>query len=157
MSNSLNMRAREDMFRFVLKGRAIVQNMTKDVLKEIGMRLVMRSVVGNPNLWHPPYWPKGYHPGHFKNNWQLSADVPATNIIGGEDPTGQASLMRMQKSIPRWPAGKVYYFTNNVPYAALLETGMHSHQVAPQGIVGLTRSEFGAIARQVELTHIDKG
>jgi hypothetical protein len=153
---SLNQVARDDMFRFVLKSKNAVHKVTRAVLEEISWRLIYRSVVGNPELWHPPYWPKGYVPGHFKANWQLGKDVAPTGTIDGQDKMGAATLDRMRKSIGRWPAGHVYYFVNNVPYASLLETGLHSTQVPPQGIVGLTRMEFPQICRQAELDYIDK-
>jgi hypothetical protein len=153
-AKELNMKARDDMFRFVLKGKGAVQKVTRMVLEEISWKLVYRSVVGNPELWHPPYWPKGYVPGHFKNNWQLGVDTVPTGEIPGSDKMGHASMERMRKAIPRWPVGHVYYFVNNVPYAALLETGLHSTQVPPQGIVGLTRMEFAQICRQAELDYI---
>lgn len=151
--NFLNLKAQEDIFRFVLKAKSAIQKCTRQVLIEIGMRLVMRSPVGNPAIWHPPYWPKGYVPGSFINNWQLGVDVPASGIIFGQDPSGTASLARMQKSIPRWPVGHTYYFTNNLPYARILETGLHSSQVGPGGMVGLTVLEFHQIVRQAEVNY----
>ncbi len=155
MSNSINAKAAQDMFRFVLKAKGAIQSMTKEVLKEIPRRLQDRSPVGNPTLWHPPYWPKGYNPGHFMNNWQMGVDVKPTGIIEGEDPSGKLALERMHKAIPRWPVGHIYYFTNNLPYARLLETGLHSSQ-CPAGMVGITASEFPQIVRQVEIKYSEE-
>lgn len=33
--------------------------------------IVKRTPVGNPSLWHPPVWPKGYHPGSLKAAWKI--------------------------------------------------------------------------------------
>ena len=151
--DSINARFAGDVMNFVIKGKGAIQKMTKEVLKEVALRLVARSAVGDPNTWHPPYWPKGYLPGHFINNWQLGIDAPPTGIIAGVGPSGAPSVARMHKSIPRWPVGHVYYFTNNVPYARLLETGLHSAQVGPGGMVGLTVAEYPAIVRQAEINY----
>ena len=153
MANSINAQASADMFRFILKGKGAIQACTKLVLKEVAVRLADYSAVGNPATWHPPYWPKGYIPGHFINNWQLGVDQRAVGEIAGSDASGQASVARMHKSIPRWPVGHVYYFTNNLPYARLLETGLHSIQVGPQGMVGRTVLEYPKIVREAEINY----
>lgn len=150
---SINAKAQQDVFRFILKSKGAIQKLTKQVLKEVGFRLVMRSPVGDPNLWNPPYWPKGYVPGHFINNWQLGVDSVPVGTIDGVDPSGAESIARMEKSIPRWPVGHVYYFANNVIYARFLETGLHSWQVGPGGMVGLTVAEYPQIVRQAELKY----
>jgi hypothetical protein len=152
MTSSINAKASQEMFQFILKGKGAIQSMTKEVLKEVALRLVARSPVGNPSLWHPAYWPKGYTPGHFINNWQLSVDSPTSTQISAIEPSGIASIERMHKSIPRWPVGHIYYFTNNLPYARLLETGLHSMQ-CPGGMLGLTFMEFPQIVRQVEIKY----
>lgn len=151
--SSINAKAQEDMFRFILKGKGAIQDLTKVVLKEVANRLVMRSPVGNPALWHPAHWPKGYIPGHFKNNWQLGVDTKLMSIIPGVDPSGTMSVARMHKAVPRWPVGHIYYFTNNLPYARLLETGLHSSQVPPGGMVALTVMEYPQIVRQAEISY----
>ena len=151
--SSINAKALEDTFRFILKSKGAIQKLTKVVLKEVGFRLVARSAIGDQNLWHPPYWPKGYIPGHFINNWQLGVDQVPRGEIVGEDASGAQSIARMNSAIPRWPVGHVYYFTNNVRYAALLESGTHSWQVGPGGMVGLTVAEYPQIVRQAETSY----
>lgn len=39
--------------------------------------IVRRTPVGNPSLWNPPYWPKGYVPGALKAAWiiEISGDT----------------------------------------------------------------------------------
>jgi len=156
-SIALNAIAVNDVFKFILKAKGAMQDVTKMVLIRIGERLHYYSVIGDPKRWHPPYWPKGYIPGQFINNWQLGCDVVPGGWIAVSDPSGAASKMRMRKSIPRWPMGHTYYFVNNVPYARLLETGLHSAMVPPGGMVQRTRMEFNQIVRQCEMEYINRG
>lgn len=151
-ANSINLRAQEGVFRFILKSKNAVQTVTKSALIKVGERLVYYSAVGDPSYWkHPPH--KGYIPGHFINNWQLGVDTIPSGVIAGVDASGQMSLERMRKAIPRWPVGHVYHFVNNVPYARVLEMGGHSPQVPPGGMVGRTVLEFPQIAREAEVDY----
>jgi hypothetical protein len=148
MKNSINLKARTDIYKFVEKAKGKVQKLTKEVLLEIGTKLVDRSPVGDPLTWQRPYWPKGYAPGHFINNWQVGIDQIPKGIIAGVDPTGSASKERLSH-LGRWQVGHTYYFVNNLPYAKALEQG-HSAQCPPSGMIGLTRLEFKQIVKDVE-------
>lgn len=151
--SSINAKAATDMFNIIYKARSAIQKVTKATLLEIGYRLVARSAIGDPNTWHPPYWPKGYTPGTFINNWQLGIDeVPRETQVSGPNELGTESYTRFSK-LGRWPAGHTYYFVNNLPYAKLLESGTHSPQVPPGGMVGLTVLEFPQIVREAELNY----
>lgn len=152
---SINAKAKSDMFDFVFKARKTVQGLTKEVLLEVGKRLVNYSAIGNPPDWHPPYWPKNYIPGHFINNWQIGIDSLPTGIIQQIDGSGQGSLERLSH-LGRWQVGHSYYFVNNLPYAALLETGLHSLQVGPQGMVGRVKLELPQIVRDVQASYATK-
>lgn len=146
--SGINAKARADIANFVSKSKNRIQEGTREILIEFGSRLVYRSPIGDPMLWHPPHWPKGYYPGHFINNWQVGIDAKPTGIIDAVDPSGFQSLERLRK-LGRWPVGHVYHFANNLPYASLLESGMHSSQVGPGGMVKITMMEFQSIARSV--------
>lgn len=147
-ARSINLKARTDILRWNTRAKSKIQLFTKEVLLEVGRRLVDYSPVGDPTTWHPPRWPKGYIPGHFKNNWQVGKDFRPTGIIAGSDYSGGASMDRLKK-LGRWTVGHTYYFTNNLPYAYRLEMGW-SPQAAPHGIVGRVRREYHSIARMVE-------
>lgn len=148
-NGALNLKAKDDMFKFIFKAKKTVQEITKAVNIEIGTRLVNYSAIGNPPEWHPPYWPKGYVPGHFINNWQVGIDVKPTGIIPGSDASGMGSIERLSH-LGRWQVGHTFYFVNNLPYAQLLESGTHSYQVGPQGMVGRVRMEFRQIVADVQ-------
>lgn len=63
-------------------------------------RIVERTPVGNPAIWHPPYWPAGYVPGTLKANWKLERD------------------------------GDEYIIYNDLPYAQRVENGWSSQAPA---------------------------
>jgi hypothetical protein len=132
-----------------------LQDMTKMVLFDIGLKLVERSPVGDPSTWkrQPPWLPKNYYPGTFKNNWQLGVDVEPTDIFLAADPTGNNSINRIRLAIPRWPIGHTFTFGNNLPYAQALEDG-HSQQCPPNGMVTLTAMEFPTIVEDVKLRYL---
>ncbi len=147
--SSINAKAKSDFFKFAEKTKLKIQDFSRQILLEVGYRLVYRSAVGDPTLWHPPYWPKDYIPGHFINNWQIGIDAKPTGIIDGVDASGTGSYERLSH-LGRWVVGHTYYFVNNLPYASLLESGMWSDQVPPGGMVKLTTGEFQSIAKEIE-------
>lgn len=148
MTGSIQARVKGQVAGIMTRQKAKIQAVSREVLLEFGRRLVMRSPVGDPSTWHPPRWPKGYVPGHFINNWQVGIGVVPRGVIPGSDPSGSRSLSRLAK-LGRWTVGHTYHFTNNVPYARILETGLHSPQ-APFGIIALARLEFPQIVRDAE-------
>jgi len=129
--------------------KVLFRAINKEVVLEIGRRLVSYSVIGNPDLWHPPYYPKGYHPGHFINNWQIGIDSPPVGEIAGYDASGEASYERLTH-VGRWTVGHTFYIVNNVKYAAALENG-HSSQIRPQGMVGRVMLEVPQIIHDAEV------
>lgn len=151
MSNSLNAQFEAQMLEYVEKSKRALQEMTKMVLVDIGVRLVERSPVGDPPSWkkQPPWLPKNYLPGTFKNNWHLGVDSPEHDIFLVADPSGAASVTRIGLAIPRFPAGHIYYFSNNIPYATALENG-HSKRCPPNGMVALTIIEYESIVQDVQ-------
>lgn len=152
---SINASFHSGMADFIFKAKSTIAKIETQALLEVGRRIVERSVVGNPALWHPPRWPKDYEPGHFINNWQLGIDAIPSSEIDGSDSTGSASIERMSH-FGRWPVGHTYYFVNNLPYARKLEDGTWTVQAkyqVPQGIVGKTAMEFRQIVREAVMKH----
>ncbi len=153
-ANAINLKAKIDVSKSIFKARRTLQKFAKAVYLEIGYRIVQRSPVGDPATWHPAYWPKGYIPGHFINNWQVGIDQIPKGTFSHIDPMGADSYARLQK-LGRWQLGHTYYFVNNLPYAKALEEG-HSGQ-APMGIIGLTRKEFKQIVKDVQVNFVVNG
>jgi hypothetical protein len=107
--------------------------------------VVVRSPVGNPDLWKGDKHgfirpPKGYVGGRFRANWQVTVGEPSTQSVDAVDPSGQVSILAGQVTLNGVKCGPPIYIVNNLPYAIPLEYG-HSSQ-APQGMVRLAAIEF---------------
>lgn len=120
----------------------------RKIVLDVGTSVVMRSPVGNPELWQHPA-PAGYVGGRFRANWQYGnysgAGIP-TSMLSDIDPSGQASTARIAASVPERAAGMVHVLVNNLPYAMRLETGWSKQ--APGGMVGLAVREFQDTVRR---------
>ncbi|KVZ57513.1 hypothetical protein [Burkholderia ubonensis] len=112
----------------------VVQKVAMDMLTS----LVMKSPVGNPDLWkHAP--PPGYVGGRFRANWHVADGAPDDWTTDAIDRDGRATLDVGQQKILSFKIGGTMYLINNLPYGQPLEYG-HSMQ-APQGMVRLTVTE----------------
>jgi hypothetical protein len=104
--------------------------------------VVVRSPVGNPDLWkNPP--PPGYVGGRFRANWQVSVAEPPQGARDAIDPSGQVSIVAGQAVIAGVRCGPLVYIVNNLPYSIELEYG-HSTQ-APAGMVRLATLEYESV------------
>jgi hypothetical protein len=77
--------------------------------------------------------------GRARANWQLSINIPKTDIKNTTKNTSVADGNTKLKTIK---LGEDIYITNNLPYIGVLERG-HSKQ-APRGMVALTLAEIEA-------------
>ena len=146
---SINAQFRNDIVSFFNNAKGFVQAVNREVLLEIGRRLVDRSPIGNPLFWkHPPH--KGYSPGHFLLNWQVGIDTVPTTVISGTDTSRDAAKERLSR-LGRWTVGHTYHFVNNAPYADALENGHSKTQCPPGGMVMLTTLEFQQIVHDAEI------
>jgi len=134
---------------FAKKASDITDRVTRQVVLDIGTRIVDRSPVGDGTLWKSPP-PKGYTGGRFRANWQYGnyggAGIPM-NDLPDIDKSGGVSVARIAAGLPAQAAGMQHVLINNLPYAQALEDG-HSTQ-APAGMVGLVVLEFPQIVRDV--------
>lgn len=118
----------------------------------VAAELDFRSPVGDATYWKSKP-PKGYIGGHFRANWQLGVGERPSAPHDGVDTSpkdrkrGGANVGQMLSVLPGdgQNAGKIYWLSNNVPYAQRLEDGW-SH-LAPQGVVGLTVTMFDQIVK----------
>lgn len=133
-----------DLQRFAEKCADKADAAVGNIVVRIAAEVDRRSPVGDATYWkHKP--PAGYVGGHFRANWQLGVGmIPAGGVVGA-DPSGVETMGRVIAAVPDEAAGKVYWLTNNVPYAQRLEHGW-SRQ-APAGVVGLTVTMFNEIVR----------
>ena len=61
--------------------------------------------------------------GRLRGNWQASLGFPISGSIEREDKSGGATIAAAQPSIAK-ATGRVWYFVNNLPYAAVAEYGL---------------------------------
>lgn len=70
--------------------------------KELYNRTKERTPIGNPDLWEPPVWPKGYTPGSLKASWTIEKSGLTTTIA---NPQPYAYLVETGWSYKQRPEG----------------------------------------------------
>jgi hypothetical protein len=146
-----------DMQNFVKKCKKNAHEVVAKTMMDITTSVIERSPVGDPSQWegwekgsigaNSDHWlvksgfvGEGYAGGRFRANWQLGIGKLPGGTTDDRDKDGKRTRAKLHAMIPAEAAGKVYYLTNNLPYAWPLEDG-HSKQ-APHGMVALTVVEF---------------
>lgn len=128
-----------DVARWVEKAKGNATLAVRALALEILRRVVMRSPVGNPDLWkNKP--PAGYVGGRFRANWQLTIHDPATSIVTRTDADGTQTVLDGAARLEFFQAGWPIYIVNNLPYAMRLEFEGWSSQ-APAGMLRITLAE----------------
>jgi hypothetical protein len=113
-----------------------VGKLQKRITLDLFNRLVLKSPVGNPDLWKDPdSAPPGYVGGRFRANWQVTIGAPASGSTESTAPPALPNLGLIDGKQTVW-------ITNNVPYAERLEMGWSSQ--APAGIVNISIAELAA-------------
>lgn len=119
-----------------------LDNVVKEIVREIALSLIVKSPVGDAALWQNK--PRaGYKGGQFRANWQYGEGSPNNVTTNAIDPDGGSTLDRIVGSITEDAAGKFHFITNSLPYAQRLENGWSTQ--APFGMVTLTAIEFHPI------------
>lgn len=134
-----------DISNFVKKAKGNMHAVVRDIVLDVGTRIVMRSPVGDASHWQSPP-PKGYIGGRFRANWQYGEGVRPQGTLIAIDPKGNATVVRILAGIKPDAAGKIHWLTNNLPYAQRLEYGWSKRQ-APAGMVGITVTEYQTVVR----------
>lgn len=118
---------------------ARAEAMPAAVVEEAAERIIARTPVGAPEIWKKKP-PADYRPGHLRSNWNLGIDAIDSTT---KDQTNHFYLNGRDR-MPAKGFGHTYYISNAMPYAYVIETGLHSRQ-APDGMVGITAEEFDNI------------
>ena len=126
-----------------MKGRTDL--VVRKVLLDLGTSLVMKSPVGDATLWKSAP-PAGYAGGHFRGNWQHGFGSAPSGELPDIDPSGSASMSRIESGVASSLAAGIHYLANNLPYAQRLEDGWSSQ--APAGMMELTLIEFPGIVKR---------
>lgn len=114
----------------------------REIVMEIGNRIVMRSPVGDASYWQMPP-PPGYTGGRFRGNWQYGHGLVPQGDVEVIDKSGSQTISAINRGAMTSKAMGVHWIVNNAPYSERLESGW-SRQ-APMGMVGLTELEFPQI------------
>lgn len=143
----------EQLKQFAKSTDARVNAVVKKIVIDIGVKLVLRSPVGDPKYWKSPP-PPGYVGGRFRANWQYSLDSIDTTTTMTIDKVGAPTISRITGEIPGEAIGHAHYITNSLPYALRLEEGWSRQAPGSAAIVGITALEFEPIVREAvaELT-----
>lgn len=139
------------------KGR--VDLVVEKVCMDVSASVIEKSPVGNPDLWeyhdyadlgegkkqkidgsgHKRKPPAGYVGGRFRNSWQAALGSIPTGDGRSPDASGSASYASATGAATG-ASGKVFYLSNNLPYARRLEYGWSKQ--SPNGMVATTVDEF---------------
>lgn len=138
-----------DLQRFAEKTKDKADAAVGNIVVRVAAELDRRSPVGDAKYWASPP-PKGYVGGRFRANWQLGIGTRPAGVRNAVDPNGSIALPAIIAEVPQQAAGRVYFLSNNVPYARAIEEG-HSRQ-APQGLVGLTAIQFQKFVNEAVAT-----
>lgn len=66
--------------------------------------------------------------GRLKNGWLLSVNSPKTGAKLAKSSSGSGSFTELA-TMPKWVIGKKIYFSNNLPWAPLVEYGGYPNPV----------------------------
>src|SRR5262245_29124586 len=159
----------DDVAAWSLKTKKNANKIVRAVALEVLRRVVLRSPVGNPELWainaeranaihggmsirkanstFGLHAPKGYVGGRFRGNWQVSIGEPITDELPRIDPNGALTIAAGSSVLKDAPAGIPIFIVNNLPYAQRLEYGWSKQ--APAGMVRVTVAELSDIVKSV--------
>jgi len=155
-----------DLSNFQKKAIKKMETVVRLTVLKLGRSVVLKSPVGNPELWAGSYYDlytksgkrrkrkklisnadAGYTGGRFRANWQYGYNAIPEGEIDGVDKGGSKTISNIRSSVNAANFIGEHYIVNNLDYAERLENGWSTQ--APNGMVGLTIVEFRDI---VEVT-----
>jgi len=74
--------------------------------------------------------------GRFRGNWQPAIGAAPAGTLEAVDPSGAATIAKVEAVTAAMKVGDVAYLANNLPYGPRLEEGWSKQ--APQGMVRLS-------------------
>lgn len=104
--------------------------------------IVQRTPVGDPALWHPPYWPKGYVPGDLKKSWHISFNNKQRNLKGHFASTSQVTSNYGLSFKVGTTSKQFAVIYNSQPYAQRVEDGWSTQ--APSGMMKISIAEWAS-------------
>lgn len=135
-----------DISAFKLDTEIGLDRFVRAVTLEFFSRVVLRTPVGNPDLWETSSAGPGYVGGRLRGNWQASVKSPVSGVVDTKDADGSATNGKIRSSIGG--AGEVSFLTNNLPYVYRIEMERWSRKQAPKGMVRVSLAEINQILRR---------
>mgnify|MGYP003499609615 FL=1 len=139
-----------DMDKFIGKTDGNFTKIVRKLVIDMGSRVVLRTPVGNPEIWKNPA-PPGYVGGAARANWQYGNGVMPSEALSIIDASGSLTIAKISAGVRSFKAGSIHWIANNSPYIMPLEEGWSTQ--APQGMRRLTILEFeetvNSIVREV--------
>ena len=135
----------DDLNKIIKRDKLSAEKFIKASVIQAANVAIVRSPVGNPDLWvwnHPDLgyvdyvawkgYPKGYAGGSFRSNWRvtLNGDDYAVKDIVSESQV----KVEVANDVLRFTLGDTITFSNPLPYGPRLEYDGWSTQ-APDGMV----------------------
>lgn len=124
---------------FADKTKVKMETVVRKAALDLQGGVVLRSPVGNPDLWASKA-PPGYVGGRFRANWMVGIGTKNSDTVTTEDKTGAVSLARVEPALANWEPGQAIILSNSLPYAYRLEYGWSDQ--APGGMVRLTVQDW---------------
>lgn len=125
------------------KARTVVRKVAIDLLTAT----VLRTPVGNPDLWKNKKAPKGYVGGRLRANWNVSLVTPDASTTIAIDKSGGATISRGTATIGQADGEQDIWIMNSLPYAIPIEYG-HSGVQAPAGMVRVSVADARQMLEQ---------
>ncbi len=107
-------------------------------------KIIDRTPIGNPALWHPPYWPKNYHPGTLRESWSISFKG-SQRSTAGKFASGDQIIAGhgISFTVTNTSTNKTVTISNPQPYADRVEHGWSTQ--APSGMMRVTIAEYTSL------------
>jgi hypothetical protein len=71
--------------------------------------------------------------GRLRGNWQASVNSSLKSVVSTTDKGGSSTITRAKSAVNKFALKDVIYFTNNLPYAEVIENGSAGRR--PNGMV----------------------
>ena len=139
-----NMAFNDDIKRFNDKVEKAATMIFRGTALSLFSKVILRTPVGNTSIWKTKYPPKGYVGGRLRGNWQARINSAPSGEIDKPDKNGGDTINKAKNETFKAKLGNSIYLVNNLPYAGVIEDGLHSKQ-APAGMVKVTIAEFRSV------------
>lgn len=137
-----------DINRFVDKTEKKLTRTFRGTALSLFSRVVLRTPVGNPELWkHPDRAPKNYTGGRLRGAWQCQINTKPSGKNTPVDKSGGQTVSNINNVVGRATTNDTLYLINNMPYSIKVEDGRHSTQ-APAGMVKVSVAEFQNLVKR---------